>query len=78
MIRLQDKDTGADLGTISEDELRFLVDQLEEENADDRDYYISRDELGIMKENGAQPALVSLLEAAIGDREGVEIAWSQE
>jgi hypothetical protein len=31
-----------------------------------------------MKENGAQPALVSLLESAIGDREGVEIVWSQE
>lgn len=78
MIRLQDKDTGADLGTIGEDELQFLTDQLEEEQADDRDYYIGRDELGIMKENGAQPALVSLLEAAIGDREGVEIVWSQE
>jgi hypothetical protein len=78
VIRLLDKDTGADLGTISEDELQFLTDQLEEEHADDRDYYISRDELGIMKENGAQPALVSLLEAAIADREGVEIAWSQE
>jgi hypothetical protein len=78
VIRLQDKDTGADLGTISEDELQFLTDQLEEENADDRDYYINRDELQLMKENGAQPALVSLLESAIGEREGIEIVWSQE
>ena len=78
MIRLQDKDTGVGLGTISEDELQLLIDQLEEEYADDRDYYISRGQLQIMKENGGQPALVSLLESAIGDREGVEIAWSQE
>ena len=78
MIRLQDKDTGADLGTISEEELQFLTDQLEEEYADDRDYYIGRAELEIMKENGAQPALVGLLESTMGDREGVEIAWRQE
>jgi hypothetical protein len=78
VIRLQDKDTGADLGTISEDELQFLTDQLEEEHADDRDYYVGRDELEIMKQNGAQPALLSVLESAIGDREGVEIAWSRE
>jgi hypothetical protein len=77
VIRLQDKDAGADLGTISEDALRFLVDQMEEEWTDDRDHYINRDELEIVKENCAQPAVVSLLESAIGEREGAGIAWSQ-
>ena len=36
MIALRDKDTGADLGTITEEQLQFLVDQLEEEYAEDR------------------------------------------
>ena len=36
MIRLRDKETGADLGTISEEELEFLQDQLEEESSDGR------------------------------------------
>lgn len=78
MIRLRDKDTGADLGTISEDELRFLVDQMEEEWADDRDYYISSAMLEILKERGADAGLISLLTKAVGGREGVEVEWDRE
>ncbi|TMB71115.1 MAG: galactosyldiacylglycerol synthase [Chloroflexi bacterium] len=77
MIALRDKDTGNDLGTISEAQLRFLVDQLEEEYAEDRDYYINRTMLDVMQQNGADPGLVDLLSKAIGDRDGVEIEWSE-
>jgi hypothetical protein len=77
MISLRDKDTGADLGTISEEELQFLVDQLEEEYAEDRDYYINQTMLDVMRQNGADPVLVQLLSKAIGDRDGVEIEWSR-
>lgn len=78
MIRLRDKETGADIGSISEEELQFLVDQLEEESSDDTDYYISKDELTILKERDAPPGLVSLIEQAMGDRDGVEIEWIEE
>jgi hypothetical protein len=77
MIALRDKDTGTDLGTISEDQLQFLVDQLEEEYAEDRDYYINRTTIEIMQQNGADPELINLLRGAIGDRDGVEIQWSR-
>ena len=77
MIALRDKDTGNDLGTISEAQLRFLVDQLEEEYAEDRDYYINLTMLDVMQQNGADPGLVDLLSKAIGDRDGVEIEWSE-
>jgi len=77
MIALRDKDTGSDLGTISEEQLRFLADQLEEEYAEDRDYYINRTMLDVMRQNGADPGLVDLLSKAIGDRDGVEIEWSE-
>ena len=39
MIRLYDKDSGAELGTITKEQLQFLVDQLEQESLEDRDYY---------------------------------------
>lgn len=78
MIRLTDKDTGADLGTISEDQLQFLVDQLEEESSDDTDYYVGRDEIDILAESGGDSDLISVLRAAIGDRDGVEFAWTRE
>ena len=77
MIRLRDKETGADLGSISEEELAFLQDQLEEESSDDTDYYISRTELDILKENGS-PGLIRMLEEGIGDREGIEVEWVEE
>ncbi len=77
MIALRDKDTGTNLGTISEEQLQFLVDQLEEEYAEDRDYYINRTTVEIMQQNGADPGLVDLLLKAIGDRDAVEIEWSR-
>ena len=40
MIQLHEKETGVFVGTITEAQLQFLIDQLEEESADDTDYYI--------------------------------------
>lgn len=77
MIRLRNKETSTVLGSISEEELQFLQDQLEEESSEDTDYYIGRDELEILKENGP-PGLVRMLEEALGDREGIEIEWVEE
>src|SRR5437667_5568913 len=77
MIALRDKDTGADLGSISEEQLQFLVDQLEGEYAEDRDYYINRTTVEIMQQSGADSELINLLSKAIGDRDGVEIEWSR-
>jgi hypothetical protein len=78
MIRLRDKETGDDIGSISEEQLRFLVDALEEEYAEDRDYYIHRDLVPTLEQEGADSDLVSVLRSAIGEREGVEIEWSRE
>ena len=77
MIRLGDKDTGADVGTITEEELGFLVDQLEEEFDEDRDYYINQTTVDVMEAKGADPELIALLRRAIGDRDGIEIEWSR-
>src|SRR5207249_4463765 len=41
MIQLYDKETGASLGAITEEQLQFLADQLEEESPQDQDYYIN-------------------------------------
>jgi hypothetical protein len=77
MINLRDKERGAEIGTISEQEIQFLVDQLEEEFEEDRDYYINQTTLALMEQNGADPGLIALLRRAIGDREGIEIEWSR-
>ena len=77
MIQLNDKDTGAFIGTITEDNLQFLTDQLEEESDEDQDYYINEATLDIFEENQADKALVSLLRGALKGRTEMEIRWSR-
>jgi hypothetical protein len=75
MPRLQRIDTGADIGEITDKQLAFLVEQLEEEHDEDQDYYIDRDTLELLSDNGADPELLAMLEKAIGDDEEMDIAW---
>ena len=77
MIQLHDKDTSALIGTLTEDNLRFLIDQLEEESGEDQDYYIHETTLDIFEKGGADPALVSLLRSAMNGRTDMEIRWSR-
>lgn len=76
MIQLKDQDTGAVVGEITEGQLKFLVDQLEEEDAEDKDYWLNRDALELLEENGADSELLSLLRTAMGSRDEMTIVWS--
>jgi hypothetical protein len=77
MIRLRDAERNTFIGTISEDQLHFLVDELEEESAEDRDYYISADTIDMLEEDGADSQLVSLLRSALAGREGLDVRWTR-
>jgi hypothetical protein len=77
MIELRDKDTGAFLGTITEAQLQFMIDQLEEESSEDVDYYINLPTLDMFEERGADPQLLSVLRKALGKREDLEFRWSR-
>ena len=56
MITLSLKDSGEVLGEIDESELQFLIDQLEEENEEDTDYYITPMTIDLMEEAGRPPS----------------------
>jgi hypothetical protein len=79
-IRLYNKDSGALLGEVTEEQLEELGDFLEKEDADDHDYWINSDEVELMEEEGVDAGLVKLLKDAVGkdNEEGVEIEWRQE
>jgi len=77
MIELRDKDTGAFLGTITETQLKFMIDQLEEEYTEDTDYYINQPTLDMFEQGGADPQLVGTLRKALGKRDDMEIQWSR-
>ena len=77
MIRLHDAERGTSLGTITEEQLQFLMGELEEESTEDRDYYISADTVDMLEENGADRDLVTLLRNALAEGDGIDIRWSR-
>jgi hypothetical protein len=77
MIRLYDNVLQKPLGDITEDQLQFLIDHLEEESSDDQDYYINRATLEMFQQAGADSALIDLLQHGLGDRSDMEIRWER-
>jgi len=75
MVQLRDKESGSLLGSITDDELQFLIDNLEEEWDGDTDYYLNGTTIEMLKTAGAEQPLIELLERALGNKEGVEIEW---
>jgi processive 1,2-diacylglycerol beta-glucosyltransferase len=78
MIHLRDKANGAIVGSIGEEQLKFLEDLLEEDRPEDTDYYINEDTLDYMKDQGADAGLLDILRRALGGREEMEIEWSRD
>lgn len=78
MIILKDKGTDQVIGNINEDQLQFLIDQLEEETSDDQDYYINQMTLEMFEQNGIDNGLFKMLKDALGSREDMEILWFSE
>ncbi|MDQ4079551.1 MAG: galactosyldiacylglycerol synthase [Gemmatimonadota bacterium] len=76
MIDLHDAERGTRLGTISDEQLQFLADALEEESLEDKDYYISADTIDMLEEDGADRQLLQILRGALGEREGMDVRWS--
>lgn len=78
MIDLYACETNALLGEITEQDLKVLIDALEEESSDDQDYYITPETLDVIGDNGrATDHLLNLLRKALGSSEGVEVRWQR-
>jgi hypothetical protein len=75
MIKLYNAQTGAEIGEITPEQWSFLVRELEEESATDRDYYINVDTLDYFANEGADPSLIALLRNALGGRNEMDIRW---
>ena len=75
MPRLIRLDTGDEIGTVDDKQLAFLKEQLEEEHDDDTEYFIDKDTLELLSDNGADPDLLALLEKGLAGDEEMDIAW---
>lgn len=77
MADLYDTGSNRHVGSISDDELQFLKDALEEESSSDDDYYIDGATIDMLEERGATAHLLGLLRTAVGASEGVDLRWEQ-
>jgi hypothetical protein len=75
MPRLFRLDNNETIGEITDKQLKFLNDQLEEDRENDNDYFIDRDTLELLSDNGADPELLALIEKAMGDDDEIDVAW---
>jgi len=77
MINLYNQSTNTLIGTISQNQLQFLIDQLEEEFPEDHDYSITGMELAYFEGQGVDPELLRMLRQALGGQDELIIRWSR-
>ncbi len=77
MPRLFFTESGQTITEISEAQLAFLTERLVGEDATDRDYYISKDTLEMLKDEGCEEDLLGRLTEALGEREDMDVSWSR-
>ena len=76
MPTLRDKDSDRLIGRISDDDLQFLVDQLEETSDSDTDYWIDANTVQLLEDEGGSAQLIGLLRTALSGRDGFDMQWS--
>jgi hypothetical protein len=65
------------LGIVSDDDIDALIEQLEEEDSTDEDYFIDADTIDLLEEGGASETLISLLRKAVGDSDGIDVRYEE-
>lgn len=66
------------LGTITETQLQFLIDSMEEESTTDQDYYLDAATVDYLEARGADQALILFLRGILGDHDGMTVRWERE
>jgi hypothetical protein len=65
------------VGSITDADLKVLVDGLEEESDDDQDYWIDQATIDVLGDGRATEHLLGVLRKALGSADGVEIRWQR-
>lgn len=77
-VALYDEHTGVLAGVITDDQLRFLRQHLEEESAEDDDYYINLATVELLQANGADAELLGVLRQALVERGEADLRWARK
>lgn len=75
MYQLIDIEHDNKIGVITEDQVQFLIDNLEEEGFEDQDYYIDSESLSFFAENGCDDELLAMLTDALEGRVNINVRY---
>ncbi len=75
IYRLIDIGHGNEIGIITEDQVQFLIDNLEEEGFEDHDYYIDSESLSFFAENDCDDELLAMLTDALEGRVNIDVRY---
>ena len=75
MYQLIDIEHDNEIGIITEDQVQFLIDNLEEEGLEDQDYYIDSDGLSFLAESGCDEELLTMLTEALEGRINIDVRY---
>ena len=77
MIDIYNNETNELVGTVTEADLKVLLDHLEEESSEDQDYFIDAATIDVLGDGQATEHLLMILRKALGTSDGVEIRWQR-
>ncbi|MCE2393032.1 galactosyldiacylglycerol synthase [Candidatus Poribacteria bacterium] len=75
VYRLIDIEHDNEIGVVTEDQLQFLIDNLEKEGFEDQDYYIDPESLGFLAEEGCDEELLTMLTDALEDKINIDVRY---
>lgn len=74
-VILTDLDGNRLIARITDAQLDTMLTHLEKESADDRDFYLTSATIDMLAEAGLDADVVTVLRAALGSRDGMDIHW---
>jgi len=75
VYRLIDIEHDNEIGVVTDDQLQFLIDNLEEEGFEDQNYYITPESLSFLAEEGCDEELLTMLTDALEDRINIDVRY---
>ena len=75
LFRLIDLEHDQEIGIVTEDQVQFLIENLEEGGIEDQDYYIDEETYDFLAENGCEGELLEMLAETLEGRVEIDIRY---
>ena len=72
------KDSEVRISDLGDADLQLFIDLMEEEDSQDRDYFINLPMLDVLQERGLTPDVHAALLHALGPHDGIDVEWREE